>query len=426
MDSATRCGRYGLLTLLTLAAAACANPVVAATRCDRDCLRDILQRYLEAVVHHDVSAAPLASTVRITENAVVVPTGEGIWKTATGLGSLQRRFADPHSQQAAYFGTLQEGPDTDIVSVRVKVAHGHISEAEWTLARKAYGGMFSPEGLEAMPPPSDSPIPRSERAPRAQMIAAANAYFEGLQIHDGSAIPHINGCERVENGFRVTHRVIKPRPAGADAAAGAPPGATPTEGQEFRSGDCAAGLQMFANSIAATTQRRFPVVDEAAGVVMGSTLFHRPPTSSMKRNLLTEFFFERGGKIAGIYAAMFYLDPSAPDSPGWPADGPDPMAAFYGNTLHETRANGTQSWFHFNADHSFTADNSNGTTAHGEWRLNDRGETCIVMGKQAPAARPACVALHAQKIGDQWDREGPHGNEHYVLETGRSEAASAR
>jgi len=50
---------------------------------------------------------------------------------------------------------------------------------------------------------------------------------------------------------------------------------------------------------------------------MGATIFHRPPESTLRRNLLTEYFFERKGKIAAIYAAMFYLAPEAPDSPGW-------------------------------------------------------------------------------------------------------------
>lgn len=50
---------------------------------------------------------------------------------------------------------------------------------------------------------------------------------------------------------------------------------------------------------------------------MGATILHRPPGVGTKRNLLTEYFFIRGGKIAGIYAAMYYLDPQAPDSPGW-------------------------------------------------------------------------------------------------------------
>jgi hypothetical protein len=83
------------------------------------------------------------------------------------------------------------------------------------------------------------------------------------------------------------------------------------------SGDCAADMETVAANITQAAHRRFPLVDEEAGVVMGTTIFHRPPGSTIKRNLLTEFFVGRNEKIESIYAAMFYLDPSAPDSPGW-------------------------------------------------------------------------------------------------------------
>jgi hypothetical protein len=78
-----------------------------------------------------------------------------------------------------------------------------------------------------------------------------------------------------------------------------------------------AGFEAFAHSIASTDLRRFPLVDEQAGVVMGTTLFHRPPGSTLRRNLLTEYFHVRQGRIAAIYAAMYYLPPEAADATGW-------------------------------------------------------------------------------------------------------------
>ena len=36
-----------------------------------------------------------------------------------------------------------------------------------------------------------------------------------------------------------------------------------------------------------------------------------------KRNLLTEFFDIKGGKVAGIYAVMRYVEADAPDGTGW-------------------------------------------------------------------------------------------------------------
>jgi hypothetical protein len=305
----------------------------AADQCNRACLHKTLDAYLAAVFKHDPKAAPLAKDTRATENAVEFATGEGIWRTATGYGAVQRRYFDPANDTAIYYGIINEGDQSDIVSVRIKVAKRRITEAEWTVARKGAGGLFSVDGLLAQPPPPDTALPKSERTPRAQMIAAAEAYFHGIEAHDGANVPHVPGCDRIENGIKVTNRSLATPlggiPGGAPAPAPAPnpstpglaqetpAGATPGMAQEARSGDCAAGFQMFQRSIAQASHRRHLVVDEDNGVVVEATIFHRPPTATQKRNLLTEYFWVRGGKISAIYAAMYYLDPSAPDTPGW-------------------------------------------------------------------------------------------------------------
>ena len=67
----------------------------AQAACDRACLRTMLDQYLEAVVKHDPKAAPLVVGFRQTENAVNVAPGNGVWKTVTGLGKMQRRYLDP-------------------------------------------------------------------------------------------------------------------------------------------------------------------------------------------------------------------------------------------------------------------------------------------------------------------------------------------
>ena len=43
--------------------------------CDRACLGTMLDQYLDAVVKHDPSAAPLALGIRQTENAINVAPG---------------------------------------------------------------------------------------------------------------------------------------------------------------------------------------------------------------------------------------------------------------------------------------------------------------------------------------------------------------
>src|SRR3954454_19098700 len=79
--------------------------------CDRACLRTTLDAYLNAVIKHDPAAAPLMIGFRQTENAVVVRPGNGLWKTMTALGTIQRRFFDPVTGQAAFFGVIEEGSE---------------------------------------------------------------------------------------------------------------------------------------------------------------------------------------------------------------------------------------------------------------------------------------------------------------------------
>jgi len=105
--------------------AAMAPSIAAAQNCDRACLKDALDSYLNAVSKHDPSAAPLMVGFRQTENAVAVRLGTGMWKSMTGLGKLQRRYLDPVSGQAAYFGVIEEGQRSAIVTVRVKVENPH-------------------------------------------------------------------------------------------------------------------------------------------------------------------------------------------------------------------------------------------------------------------------------------------------------------
>jgi hypothetical protein len=326
-------GRTALLTLpVGMLALILALPTAGATEgCDRDCLRGLLDQYLIAVFKHKPSAAPLASYARATENAIDTKPGTGMWRTATGYGSVQRRYFDSSSSQAEYFGTIMEGDIVDIVALRLKVNdRKKITEAEWNIARKSDGNMFNADGIAALPPPPEGALAPADVTPREQMANVANTYFTGLEIHNGSAVPHIDGCERVENGFRVTNRLRTGPPPGSTPTAlpagggttaaqevNPPTGGGTTTAQEARSGDCASGFEGFAKTIFQVYPRRYSFIDEQQGVVIGQVILHRPPGSSIKRNLLSEIFYTKSGKISAIYTAMYYLDPAAPNSPGW-------------------------------------------------------------------------------------------------------------
>jgi hypothetical protein len=309
-----------------------ANVLAAGTDCDRACLRNALDRYLDAVIKHDPSAAPLFVGFRQTENAVVVRLGTGVWQTVTALGKVQRRYLDPVSGQAAYFGIVEEGGNQAVTTLRLRVEDRKVTEAEWIIARKdAFGpngpggALVNPDSLIANPPPERT-VPKDARVSRAAMQAIANSYFDGLSTHDGSIILHEPGGTRIENGTVMTGRG-----RGAGGGRGAPtdgrgaqgaPAAAPAGGS-----DCSSNLEQLNVSLVAA--RRYPIIDEEAGVALGMVVFMRKPGTTTRRNLLSEWFFIDNNKIRTIYAAMYYPPPEAP-APNWPPyDGNWPLPATF-------------------------------------------------------------------------------------------------
>lgn len=299
----------GLFACLICATLGSASAFAAPSACDRACLKTTLDQYLNAVVTHNPSSAPLFAGFRQTENAVVVKLGTGVWKSVTGLGKVQRRYLDAVSGQAAYFGIVEEGSSSAIVTARIKVEDRKITEAEWYIARAGDPGLngpsqpgrppanlFNPEALIATPPP-DRVVPKEARASREMLIAITNSYFDGITTHDGSIIMAHQGCQRTENGTGM---------GGARGRGGA--GAqTPT--------DCASGLANMNLQLVAA--RRYPVVDEEASVVLAFAVFIRKPGSPTPRNAFSEWFFIDENKIRSIYTTMFYPSPELP-VPNWP------------------------------------------------------------------------------------------------------------
>lgn len=273
--------------------------------CDRGCLRLALDQYLTAVVQHNPMDAPLSGGYRETENAVVMRPGHGIWKTATALGKLQRRYLDPVNEEAGYFGTMEEAAGPAIVSLRVKVENNRITEAEWFAARKGDPGIGTGAGAQANAAfydagylidhaPPDHTVSKNERESRADLIGITNSYFDGLSAHDGSLIIAHQGCVRLENGVLTTQR---PGANGGPAT------------------DCTDKGAM--RNIFAVTDRRYPLVDEEAGVVLALGVFERMPGVAMKRNMFSEWFYVDHGKIRSVYSSMFYPEQDAM-VPNWP------------------------------------------------------------------------------------------------------------
>ena len=304
-------------------------PAFAHAACDRTCLRIMLDQYLTAVVKHDPSAAPLVIGFRQTENAVNTRPGNGVWKTITALGKVQRRFLDAVTGQAAYYGTLEEGGkdggNTILATVRVRVENRQLTEAEWHIARPDDPGLNGPRqpgrppanllntGYLAQNPPPDRVVPRNQRVDRDSLVRIVNSYFDAITSHDTSVALTHPGCGRAENGT--------PAPAGRFL----PPVTPPAPGAPASTSDCVSGLANF--NLSMVVARRIPLVDEEAQAVLGYAVFIRRPGSPTPRNVFSEWFFVDEAKIRTIYTAMFY--PAAELAvPNWPPyDGNWPLPA---------------------------------------------------------------------------------------------------
>jgi hypothetical protein len=288
--------------------------------CGRACLGALLDRYLAAVTAHDPSRVPLAFGFRQTQNAVVIAPGEGLWRDAAGLGPVRRTYLDPANGAAAYFGTLVlGGGETAVAALRLHVTAGKVDEAEWNIARAGDPGiapgekaMFDAPNLIAHPPPPRA-VPASGRLSRAELVAVANSYFDGITSANPRIIMAHPGCSRMENGLQTTGRRL---PAGRE---GEGPGGV---------SDCTSGQGRF--GVALVAGRRYPVVDEQAQVVLAIGTFLRTPDEPKRRNQFMEFFYVDQGRIGSIYAAFFYPPPAQP-VPNWPPyEGHFPLPADFG------------------------------------------------------------------------------------------------
>jgi hypothetical protein len=316
------------LWLAFLLLAATGTAAAQNTNCDRECLRATLMRYMDAVVAKKPESAGIIVGFRQTENAVVTRPGTGTWQSVTALGPVQRQYLDPESQQAVYFGLVEEGADLAVVTVRVKVVDRQIAEAEWYLARKGQPGiqgppaadgsganLYDPQNLIANPPPEERNVPRRERLSRDSLLGVANSYFDAITTHDGTLMMSSPECVRLENGVTVTGR---PLPEGR------------TDGYRGRT-NCASNIgPTSALSIVFVADRRYPVVDEQQQLVMATGVFVRNQGALNRRNGLSEYFFIDDGLISHVYAAMFYPAPSQP-IPNWPPyNGNFPLPATFG------------------------------------------------------------------------------------------------
>ncbi len=227
--------------------------------CSRNCLQDIADRYLSALVAHDPARAPLAAAVRITENGQILGTAHGLWKTAAAESKFRLYFVDPARGAVGFIGVMMENDSPVPVALRLKVVNGEVTEAETIVARNT--PFARADGFVAPNPVLLSDLKPDERVSRAQMVRIADSYFSALDTdHSGRNVPFDPNCQRREDG-NVTANSDDPK-ASAMQKLG-----------------CRAQLDTgFSVIVTKVRSRRYPIVDVERGLVYAEVFFDHTGT----------------------------------------------------------------------------------------------------------------------------------------------------
>jgi len=280
--------------------------------CDRACLEGVVNQYLAALVKHSPAGLPLSEDVKYTENDQELKVGDGFWKTAEGVGHYTHIFADPDAGQVAMMGTMMEAGGPILMSLRLRIELGRITEVESVYFKPGGGGPNNIASVDAQAKAEDiwyTTIPPAQRLPRQQMISIADAYFSGLQKNDGKGVngtgtyPFTNDCHRIENGSPTTN---VPRPANEP----------PNTVNGFAM-DCMAQFKLgYYFVVQSIHDRHYPLVDAEHGIVWSHAVFDQGTVNSGVLSdgrpysfrgfnrpssiLVTEAFLIEGGKIRRV------------------------------------------------------------------------------------------------------------------------------
>ncbi len=288
--------------------------------CDRSCLVNIIDGYMNAIFKHDPKAAPpLAKDVRMTENTGQIDVGEGVlWRSKVEPTSFKIYIADPVQGQVAIQTRLKvQGRDT-LVAVRLKVDRGRILEIEQLQA-----GNINEAAITLLTTPRPAlvnDVPANQRTPREVLLRAANSYFDALEGDNGKIAAFARDCVRHENGYQT---VNNPPPGGRMMPGPALPNPNTEQGRSQLAFSMLTCTEQIDSKTFAYMKhirpRRTLIIDEQKGLVGTFPLFVHDGTRrgapadappGMLQNLVTmETFGIRGGMIHEVEVFPFVTLP---------------------------------------------------------------------------------------------------------------------
>jgi hypothetical protein len=331
-----KCLRTAVAVLVWIAIMGIFGPALEAEQCDRQCLVNMMQQYLAALVKHNPQAVPFAANVKFTENTEKImesmPVGKGLWETVSGGPTeFQIYAADPVAQSVACLVIMKEKDKDILLGARLKLADGKIAEVEHLVSR---GNVNSSQPTLQKPRPGLlEDVPKAERMDRGELIKIGLSYYDALTGEDGTYAPFANECERHENGAVSV--------GGKRQAPKAKPAAKPNPETELMMKAMAAMPNTCEGQISTGTfayiteinPRRLVVADEQKGLAVGFSMFQHDgslkampikgvpgidsmPAPSQRFNWPSMHIFKiRKGKIYEIEALGAFLPYGA--KPGW-------------------------------------------------------------------------------------------------------------
>ena len=255
-------------TLLAGAALALAAPTAAQDKpgaCDRQCLIDLSDRYVAALVSHDPKAVPLAANAVSVENMKAIKPGEGLWQSlSAGPSGFAIHVPDPVSEEV---GVMAVATGTDVkpvmFGIRLKVANGKIVEAEHLVGNTPAASAMA--NLQAPRPALAREVPYEYADSRGRLIWLGKSYYDALDDNNSQESAFADDCERHENGFQTARNPMTR------------PGTGNVNDPSFAYlGGLGCAAQMDTNMweyISSINNRRVEIADPVTGLVWGMSHF---------------------------------------------------------------------------------------------------------------------------------------------------------
>lgn len=169
-------------------------------------LHTIADAYRAAYAARDPALAPIAATIRFSENSVALPFPDGTWDSIAEELGPPLTLVDTVQNTIGIFTAIRTLDVTGYLAIRLRVADGLIVEAEHIFSTpRNLSGPPTPIGpVEEFrhDPDLTAPVQPHERMSREELVAMADGYFATLENNTGEirGTAFTPDCVRYENG----------------------------------------------------------------------------------------------------------------------------------------------------------------------------------------------------------------------------------